>query len=150
IALGDLVVAQEGVEDGWYDAIVVEVNGDMLTLRWRDYPRERRFVRHRFRVALLYPGSHPASQPVKQARPSSAKHQTATTKIKSALPADWQDIDLNKLVLAKDDGPSRSWWEAIPVEKTANTFKLRWRDYGTVPPISRERFALALICPDAA
>jgi hypothetical protein len=38
ISLGDLVVAQEGPEDGWYEAIVAEVNGDMLTLRWRDYP----------------------------------------------------------------------------------------------------------------
>jgi hypothetical protein len=38
IALGDLVVGQESLEDGWYEAIVIEVNGDMLTLRWRDYP----------------------------------------------------------------------------------------------------------------
>ena len=37
ISLGDLVVAHEGPEDGWYEAIVAEVNGDMLTLRWRDY-----------------------------------------------------------------------------------------------------------------
>jgi hypothetical protein len=79
-----------------------------------------------------------------------SKHQSAAAKVESALPADWQDIDLNKLVLAKDDGPSRSWWEAIPVEKTGDTFKLRWRDYSTVPPITRQRFALALICPDAA
>ena len=65
-------------------------------------------------------------------------------------PTDWQDIDVNKLVLAKEDGPPRSWWEAIPVEKAGETFKLRWRDYSTMPPISRDRFALALICPDAA
>jgi hypothetical protein len=36
ICLGDLVVAQEAPEDGWYEAIVAEVNGDMLTVRWRD------------------------------------------------------------------------------------------------------------------
>ena len=47
IGLGDLVVAQQSREDGWYEAIVVEANGDMLTLRWRDYPRERRNVCHR-------------------------------------------------------------------------------------------------------
>jgi hypothetical protein len=146
IGLGDLVVAQQSLEDGWYEATVIEVNGDMLTLRWRDYPRERKLVRHRLRVGLRYPGP----QAGKHTKPQSAKHQSAAAKVESALPADWQDIDLNKLVLAKDDGPSRSWWEATPVEKTGDNFKLRWRDYSTVPPISRERFALALICPEAA
>jgi hypothetical protein len=29
----------------------------MLTLRWRDYPRERRIVRDRFRLGLLYPNA---------------------------------------------------------------------------------------------
>jgi hypothetical protein len=147
IGLGDLVVAQEeDPTDGWYEAIVVEVANDMFTLRWRDYPRLRRITRHRLRLGLLYPGP----QPGKQTKPQSARHQSPAAKGESGLPADWQDIDLNKLVLAKDDGPFRAWWEAIPVEKTADTFKLRWRDYSTVPPISRERFALALICPDAA
>jgi hypothetical protein len=133
IGLGDLVVAQESLEDGWYEATVIEVNGDMLTLRWRDYPRERKLVRHRLRVGLRYPGPQARKQP----KPQSAKHQSAAATVESVLPADWQDIDLNKLVLAKDDGPSRSWWEAIPVEKTGDTFKLRWRDHSTVPPISR-------------
>jgi hypothetical protein len=146
IAVGDLVVAQQSREDGWYEAIVIEINGDMLTLRWRDYPRERRIVRHRLRVGLRYPGP----QAGKHQKPQSTKHQSPPAKAEAGLPADWQDIDLNKLVLAKDDGPARAWWEAIPVEKAGETFKLRWRDYATVPPISRDRFALALICPDAA
>ena len=132
--------------EGWYEAIVVEAAGDMFTLRWRDYPRERRIVRHRLRLGLLYPGP----QAGKQLKPQSAKHQSAAAKAEPALPTDWQDIDLNKLVLAKEDGPPRSWWEAIPVEKAGDTFKLRWRDYSTMSPISRDRFALALICPDAA
>ena len=147
IGLGDLVVAQEeDPADGWYEAIVVEVNGAMLTLRWRDYPRERKIVRHRLRVGLRY--SEP--QAGKQPKPQAAKHQRPAVKSESALPADWQDIDLNKLVLAQEDGPPRSWWEAIPVEKADDTFKLRWRDFSTVSPVSRDRFSLALICPDAA
>jgi hypothetical protein len=147
IGLGDLVVAQEeDPTDGWYEAIVVEAANDMFTLRWRDYPRLRRITRHRLRLGLLYPGPQAGKQP----KPQSAKHQSPAAKAESALPADWQDIGLNKLVLAKDDGPHRSWWEAIPVEKVGETFKLRWRDYSAVPPISRARLALALICPDAA
>jgi hypothetical protein len=145
LGVGDLVVAQEqDPADGWYEAVVIEVNGDMLTLRWRDYPRERKIVRHRLRVGLRHPGPQAGKPP----KPHPAKNQSA--KAESALPANWQDIDLNKLVLAKEDGPPRSWWEAIPVEKAGDTFKLRWRDFSTVSPISRERFALALICPDAA
>jgi hypothetical protein len=118
----------------------------MLTLRWRDYPRERKIVRHRLRVGLRYPGPQAGEQP----KPQSTKRQSPAAKVEFGLPADWQDIDLNKLVLAKEDGPPRSWWEAIPVEKAGDTFKLRWRDFSTVSPVSRDRFALALICPDAA
>ena len=60
IGIGDLVVAQEGPEDGWYEAIVVECNNDMLTLRWRDYPKEQKFTRHCDAVALMRP---PAIEP---------------------------------------------------------------------------------------
>ena len=65
IGIGDLVVAQESPEDGWYAATVIEANGDMFTLRWRDYPRERRIVRHRDRLGLLYAGARPAAEPEK-------------------------------------------------------------------------------------
>jgi hypothetical protein len=150
IALGDLVVAQQSLEDGWYEAIVIEVNGDMLTLRWRDYPRERKIVRHRLRVGLRYPGPQAAGQVSKQKPVAAAKPRDAAPKRESSLPADWQEIDVNKLVLAKDDGPCRSWWEAIPIERAGDAFKLRWRDYAAVPPITRQRLALALVCPDAA
>jgi hypothetical protein len=147
IGLGDLVLAQEDPEDGWYEAIVVEVANDMFTLRWRDYPRYRRITRHRLRLGLLYPGPQAGKQP----KPQSAKHQSPAAKAgSSAPPTDWHDIDINKLVLAKDDGPWRSWWEAVPIEKAGDRFKLRWRDFSTVSPVSRDRFALALICPDAA
>ena len=75
IGVGDLVVANEGREEGWYEAIVVEANGDMLTLRWRDYPRERRIVRHRLRLGLLYPGPQPTAENGKSAKASGqAKH----------------------------------------------------------------------------
>ncbi len=67
------------------------------------------------------------------------------------MPKNWDEIDVNHLVLAKDDSQWAGWWEAIPIEKTGDLFKLRWRDnYADVPPITRQRFDLALICPDAA
>jgi hypothetical protein len=53
IAPGQLVIAQETLEDGWWEAIVLERNGDMLTLRWRDYPKQAKCVRHRAVVALI-------------------------------------------------------------------------------------------------
>lgn len=53
IAPGNLVIAQELLEDGWWEAIVLERNGDMLTLRWRDYPKQAKCVRHRAAVALI-------------------------------------------------------------------------------------------------
>jgi hypothetical protein len=152
ISLGDLVVAQESPEDGWYEAIVAEVNGDMLTVRWRDYPRERKIVRHRQRLGLLYPGLKPTPDPAKASKATAKDHKPAAeppTAASLPLPRDWQQIDVGQLVLAKDDGPGRSWWEAVPIEKAGDGFKLRWRDFSRVAPVTRQRLELALICPDA-
>jgi hypothetical protein len=53
IAPGHLVIAQESLEHGWWEAIVIARNGDMLTLRFREYPKLPKFVRHRAAVALV-------------------------------------------------------------------------------------------------
>lgn len=55
VAPGHLVIAQETHICGWLEAIVVERNGDLLTLRFRDYPDYGPHVRHRSVVALLVP-----------------------------------------------------------------------------------------------
>jgi hypothetical protein len=150
IGVGDLVLAQEDPEEGWYEVIVVEIANDMLTLRWCNYPRARKIVRHRLRVGLLYPGPHTAAHASKQAKPvASAKLRDPTTKHESSLPADWTEIDINTLVLAKIEGPWANWFEAIPIERAGDGFKLRWRDYRSLPPVNRPRFDLALICPEA-
>jgi hypothetical protein len=155
IGLGDLVVAHQSPDDGWYEAIVTEATGDMLTLRWRDYPKERTFVRHRLRLGLLCPKVKSTAETKKPAKPTAAaKHDKPITANPApdgqALPKDWDDINPGHLVLAKDDGPCRSWWEAIPIEKAGDLLKLRWRNQvGGMTPITRPRLELALICPDA-
>jgi hypothetical protein len=55
IAVGDLVIAHESHEDGWWEAIVVAIEKDQLVLRWRDYARQPCVRRGRFDVALLPP-----------------------------------------------------------------------------------------------
>jgi hypothetical protein len=155
IGVGDLVLFQECLEDGWYEAIVVEVANDMFTLRWRDNPRARRFARHRLRLGLLYPGPKPNPETGKSGKGSGQARHDRTVAAQPAangpgLPKDWDEIDLNHLVLAKTEGPWANWFEAIPIERAGDGFKLRWRDYASLPPAIRPRFDLALICPDAA
>ena len=53
IAPGDLVLAHETLEVGWWEAVVLARDGDLLTLRFRDYPKYAKFVRHRSAVALI-------------------------------------------------------------------------------------------------
>jgi hypothetical protein len=53
IEVGNMVIAAEG--QPWYAAIVVARDGDMLTLKWRDYPQEPNAIRHASAVALLKP-----------------------------------------------------------------------------------------------
>jgi len=156
IGVGDLVVANQDRDDGWYEAIVVEANGDMLTTRWRDYPRERRIVRHRLRLGLLYPGPRPTAENGKSTKASGQTKRDKPVAVDPApnhsLPKDWDELDINHLVLAKDDSQWGAWWEAITVEKAGDLFKLRWREKhaANVGLITRPRLDLALLCPDAA
>jgi hypothetical protein len=57
IGPGHLVIAQESLDYGWWEAIVLDRKDDMLTLRFRDYPRLPKFFRHRTAVALMSPPS---------------------------------------------------------------------------------------------
>ena len=56
IAVGHMVIAHEAPKEPWWAAIVVARDGDMLTLKWRDYPHEPNVLRHAGAVALLKPG----------------------------------------------------------------------------------------------
>jgi hypothetical protein len=55
VAPGHVVLARETLECGWWEAVVVERNGDFVTVRYRDYPVFHPRVRHRSVVALLSP-----------------------------------------------------------------------------------------------
>jgi hypothetical protein len=55
IGPGHLVIAQESLEYGWWEAIVLARKDDAFTLRYRDYPQLPKFVRHRSGIALMNP-----------------------------------------------------------------------------------------------
>jgi hypothetical protein len=55
VDVGHLVLAQEIPGEGWWEVVVVARNNDMLTLKWRDYPKYPQLVCHRAAVALLKP-----------------------------------------------------------------------------------------------
>jgi hypothetical protein len=52
---GHLIIARETLECGWWEAVVIERNGDLVTVRYRDYPEFPPQVRHRSVVALISP-----------------------------------------------------------------------------------------------
>jgi len=45
----------DGVPDGWWEAVITAVEGDTLTLRYRDYPDQAPFRRRRDQLAIMYP-----------------------------------------------------------------------------------------------
>jgi hypothetical protein len=65
---GHLVIAQESLEYGWWEAIVLARKGDAFTLRYRDYPQLPKFVRHRSGIALMNP-------PTDEAKPEAQTQQ---------------------------------------------------------------------------
>jgi hypothetical protein len=57
IGPGHVVIAKETSECGWWDAVVVERTGDLVTVRYRDYPDCPSMVRHRSAIALISPAA---------------------------------------------------------------------------------------------
>src|SRR5450830_1502889 len=55
IDVGHLVIARDDLAAGWWEAIVIAKDGDMLTLQFRDYPKQAPAVLHRAALALLRP-----------------------------------------------------------------------------------------------
>jgi hypothetical protein len=154
IAAGHIVIIQDDdPKDGWWEAIVVGASADMLSLRWRANPRQRQIARHRFSVALMYPGPDGSleSSPngtATNGQPSSKKPGEASeSQARATHPRSWTAIASDQLVLAQEDGPLGQWWEAIVVRVQADSFTLRWRGHDAMPPIVRQRFDLALLHP---
>ena len=57
IEVGHLVLAQENLLEGWWEAIVIATDNDMLTFKWRDYPKLPPMSQHRTAVALIKPAA---------------------------------------------------------------------------------------------
>ena len=46
VGVGHMVLIHESPADGWWEAVVVQREDEVLTLRFRDYPKVPTFVRH--------------------------------------------------------------------------------------------------------
>lgn len=55
IATGNMVLAMEAPAEGWWEAIVIARTDEILSLRYRDYPKAPIFERHVSTVALINP-----------------------------------------------------------------------------------------------
>jgi hypothetical protein len=55
IAVGNLILFDAGPGEGFWHAIVVARDGEILTLRCRDWPKEPNFERHISTIALINP-----------------------------------------------------------------------------------------------
>jgi hypothetical protein len=61
-----------------------------------------------------------------------------------SLPSGWDDIDVGKLVLARDK-PEDGWWEAVVTEKSDDTLTLRWQVSPKDPSFKRKVTEVALL-----
>jgi len=58
IKVGSVVLGQDDSDEpGWWEAVVVSISkdGDTLTVRWRDYPKQKQATYKRHEVSLLAP-----------------------------------------------------------------------------------------------
>jgi hypothetical protein len=52
LAVGNVVLAAEGKE-GWWEAIVLNVDRNAVSLKWRDWPKMKQFTRSRADIAII-------------------------------------------------------------------------------------------------
>jgi hypothetical protein len=45
----------DGVPEGWWEVVITAIQGDMVTVRYRDYPEYAPFRRRRDQLAIMYP-----------------------------------------------------------------------------------------------
>lgn len=57
VTAGHMVLMHESLDSGWWEATVIKRDGDVLTLRLRDYPERGTWIRHISTVARVNPGS---------------------------------------------------------------------------------------------
>jgi hypothetical protein len=119
ITAGHFLVAQESLEYGWWEAIVLDRKDDTFILQYRDYPHLPKFARHRTCVALM----------------CSAENEQS-----------WNEIGSGHLVIAHESA-KEGWWEAIIIDRKDDGFTLRFRDYPQLPKFFRHRSAIALMNP---
>jgi hypothetical protein len=55
IAVGNMVLADAGPGEGWWEAIVIARDNAILSLRYRDYPKAPKFGRHISTIGLINP-----------------------------------------------------------------------------------------------
>jgi hypothetical protein len=55
IAVGNMVLADEGPGEGFWQAIVIARDSEIVTLRYRDYPKVPKFERHISTIGLINP-----------------------------------------------------------------------------------------------
>jgi hypothetical protein len=58
ITVGNEVIAHNTDLEGWWEAIVVARDGDLVTVKWTDYPQEGMVKRHITSIALRHPGPY--------------------------------------------------------------------------------------------
>src|ERR1700732_5037326 len=102
---------------GGWEAIVLDRSEETFTLQYRDYPHLPRFVRRRSGIALMCPADNGQS---------------------------WNEITAGHLVIAQESA-KEGWWEAIVIDRKADSLTLQFRDYPNLPKIVRHRSAIALM-----
>jgi hypothetical protein len=55
IAVGNMILANAGPGEGWWECLVLARDSEIMTLRYRDYPKVPKFERHISTVALINP-----------------------------------------------------------------------------------------------
>jgi hypothetical protein len=53
LSVGSVVLVLESKELGWWEAVVLDVTNDNVTLKWRDWPKLKRFIRSRAELGII-------------------------------------------------------------------------------------------------
>jgi hypothetical protein len=149
IKIGDCVLSRDtDPADGWWQAIVVDKRGDIVSLRWPRSDRGRPFQKHRTMLGLMCTAANDnAAQADNKNGDKDNNKNGHKGPSGERYPKTWSQIGADQIVLAKEDGPCEQWWEAKVITIENDVATLQWRDYPSLPPILRPRAGLGLMHP---
>jgi hypothetical protein len=92
---GSVVLARDHHQEAWYEAVVLNLIGDVCRIRWRDYPGERIQTCRRHQLGIMFPFTPgQCCRPTQRRQSPCYKHQGSHGMARFGLDPNWRHSEV--------------------------------------------------------